>query len=294
MGYKEIFTNHFTWPTGILIVGMWIMAAACALCAEFIVVKNKNTTAFKIWSGDISASLKEDIAVWILDVTGVWLFIGKIVTFGFTFYFAGFLNSWVSIHSPLQFLPHIPWVAARVVIYFLLVDLAGYWLHRIFHKAEPLWQLHKFHHSATEMRIFTARRDNPTVVPFFIVFTGLPLAIFGSPSSEPLWIAFFSMFHAMIIHSQIESNWGWVGKWVFVSPYGHSVHHSMSESHFDKNFAFMFPIWDHVFGSFYSGNERVAQVGIIDRKFEKSFVREIASNISSFVRLVFQKFRKTA
>lgn len=233
--------------------------------------------------GGLSKSLRQDRAVWILDVTGVWLFVGKAITLGGTYYFANIVNQSLSRIPTIKLLPRISSVPVQIVLYLLLADLVGYWLHRTFHKIPALWMLHKFHHSATEMGVFTARRDNPLVVPLFILFTGLPVSIFGAPSEVPLWITFFAILHSLIIHSQIPSDWGFFGRWVLVSPYGHTVHHSKASHHLNKNFCFMFPLWDHVFGSYYGGSDEVVAIGVDEPDSGRSLVRALIDDTGSCI-----------
>ncbi len=38
----------------------------------------------------------------------------------------------------------------------------------------------------------------------------------------------------------------------FCSPQVHRIHHSRLPHHFDKNFAFVFPMWDVLFGTYYA------------------------------------------
>ena len=41
------------------------------------------------------------------------------------------------------------------------------------------WELHKLHHSATEMNIITVAREHPLVVIVSILLLALPAYIFG-------------------------------------------------------------------------------------------------------------------
>ena len=67
--------------------------------------------------------------------------------------------------------------------------------------------------------------------------------------------------HSYLIHSEVRNDWGFVGKWICVSPNAHAVHHSLAQPHWDKNFAFLSPIWDHLFGTYYSGKIGVKEIG---------------------------------
>jgi sterol desaturase/sphingolipid hydroxylase (fatty acid hydroxylase superfamily) len=39
---------------------------------------------------------------------------------------------------------------------------------------------------------------------------------------------------------------------LFCSPQVHRIHHSCLPQHFDKNFSVVFPLWDVLFGTYYS------------------------------------------
>ena len=51
-------------------------------------------------------------------------------------------------------------------------------------------------------------------------------------------------------HSHIWLRWPGILSKVFGSPAHHQVHHSCHPDHIDRNFAFIFPLWDVLFGSF--------------------------------------------
>jgi sterol desaturase/sphingolipid hydroxylase (fatty acid hydroxylase superfamily) len=42
---------------------------------------------------------------------------------------------------------------------------------------------------------------------------------------------------------------GWASV-LWCSPQVHRIHHSLEPQHFDKNFAFVFPLWDVLFGTY--------------------------------------------
>ena len=51
-------------------------------------------------------------------------------------------------------------------------------------------------------------------------------------------------------HSHIWVRWPDPWSRFFGSPAHHQVHHSCHPAHVNKNFAFMFPLWDVLFGTF--------------------------------------------
>jgi sterol desaturase/sphingolipid hydroxylase (fatty acid hydroxylase superfamily) len=39
--------------------------------------------------------------------------------------------------------------------------------------------------------------------------------------------------------------------WLLLTPQMHRIHHSRESRHLDRNFAFIFPLWDVLFGTYY-------------------------------------------
>ena len=68
---------------------------------------------------------------------------------------------------------------------------------------------------------------------------------------------------ASLQHSQLPWNFGWVGRWIIVSPRGHQIHHSIDEEHRDLNFS-VCPLWDRMFGTWYYGSNLPSAYGISD------------------------------
>jgi len=56
-------------------------------------------------------------------------------------------------------------------------------------------------------------------------------------------------------HTQIWVNFG-VFNHVIMSPVMHHVHHSTKREHLDRNFGFIFPFWDAIFGTLYSPGKK--------------------------------------
>ena len=53
---------------------------------------------------------------------------------------------------------------------------------------------------------------------------------------------------------------------VFPSPAHHQVHHSCHPDHLDKNFAFVFPVWDVIFGCYVMPEDnRDVKFGVTDK-----------------------------
>jgi sterol desaturase/sphingolipid hydroxylase (fatty acid hydroxylase superfamily) len=153
-------------------------------------------------------------------------------------------------------------VIAGFAVFYLLSSFIGYWQHRLMHW-RWFWQLHRFHHAATEFNILTTFRVNPaeaiTVVPAVLPFFFLKVPNVG------LFAAFVvaNQVLASLQHSSLPWTLGWLGRWVVTAPTNHQVHHSIDPEHRDKNFSSC-PLWDHMFGTWYGGPNRPTAYGIPD------------------------------
>jgi sterol desaturase/sphingolipid hydroxylase (fatty acid hydroxylase superfamily) len=126
------------------------------------------------------------------------------------------------------------------------------------------WYLHRFHHSAPELNLFTGWRENPAagLVNFLPGLT--PLILLKLPTAG-LFAAFFVTYQMLssLQHSQLSWSFGWIGRWIIVSPQGHQIHHSIDEEHRDRNFS-VCPLWDRMFGTWYEGSRVPSAYGISD------------------------------
>jgi sterol desaturase/sphingolipid hydroxylase (fatty acid hydroxylase superfamily) len=66
----------------------------------------------------------------------------------------------------------------------------------------------------------------------------------------------FNFFGYNLRHSHIWVRWPGLLAYLFGCPAHHQIHHSCKPQHINKNMAFMFPIWDVLFGTFYLPAEK--------------------------------------
>lgn len=223
----------------------------------------------------------------------IWPFIGRLLTLSVGVYIGSILNDYFYHLSPIKLITMLPYFWLQVIFALAAGDLLFYWLHRLFHVSSKFWQLHKYHHSTTTMTIFSGSRDNPVVGQLWTLVTGIPSAILGSPVGIPESVIFLSILHTQIIHSKLNHNWGFIGKYMIVSPYAHLIHHSAYEDHRDKNFSFLFPIWDHLFGTWYSGsNHDTSLLGTPDDPQIHFPVKQILINYQKYMEMQLHSFKK--
>lgn len=167
----------------------------------------------------------------------------------------------------------------------LLSSLVSYWAHRVQHAIPALWALHKFHHSADRLAILTTFRDTKLTSVVDSVIRILPVAILSAPvaakptAASPVFLlaGFFFLFTALarlnsfLIHSNLDLGYGWAGRWLFVSPRMHRIHHSNSPAYYNRNFSFDLVIWDRIFGTYTHCDDAASlPIGLIDNPFNSS------------------------
>ncbi len=159
-----------------------------------------------------------------------------------------------------------PWWLSIVYMLVVLtvVDFLGFYVHYLQHKIPVLWEFHKVHHSAEVMHPMSNFREHPIDNVLYLGIIGLGYGILmgltavwlghlpSMPSllGVPILLFAFNVFGYNLCHSHIWLRWPGVWSAVFPSPAHHHVHHSCHPDHFDKNFAFMFPFWDVLFGTY--------------------------------------------
>ncbi len=153
---------------------------------------------------------------------------------------------WMVEHLALV---HVPGTVLTFIIAFLVLDFAGYWVHRVAHEYNFFWNNHIIHHSSEEFNLACALRQSISV--FFRIFTFLllPAALLGVPEIVIVVVAPLHLFAQFWYHTQHIGKMGFLEK-IIVTPSHHRVHHAINPIYLDKNYSQIFIFWDKLFGSF--------------------------------------------
>lgn len=157
---------------------------------------------------------------------------------------------------------------ASFIAYLVLIDLALYWLHRAQHAFGFWWALHALHHSQREMTFWTDDRNHLLdMVLTDAVLAILALVIGVAPGQ---FVAIVAVTRAVesLSHANVRMSFGRLGERLLVSPRFHRIHHGIGLGHEGAargcNFAVLFPVWDHLFGTANAAREFPA-TGIRDQ-----------------------------
>ncbi len=191
------------------------------------------------------SSALTDVVSALLVLTNAGLILGTVLFFGLVY----LLQTTLKQSLDLRWLEHVgpPWLAYALFI--VALDFSNYWTHRWMHRFAPLWEIHKFHHCATEMTMLTALRDHPMERALLHGVNAVPAALLGMPAEHYIAAQLALQALGFAKHSNWHSNWGWVGRWLIQSPGAHRLHHSNDPSHYNCNFASVFQFWDVLFGT---------------------------------------------
>lgn len=229
---------------------------------ELMVVGWERSSMKKIL--EFNSSTRTDFVVWILSIFNVMNLLAFVFTLGTCYFLVGLLQK--SVDLRLSFL--IENIHLQFAVVFILSDFKEYVSHVVFHRFKPFWAVHEFHHSATNFNIFTAYRFHFLQSAFSMFFSVVPLVILGVPLHYYFALIILRQVHGLIIHSNIEHSWGWIGRNILVSPIAHRIHHSVKPEHFDKNFGGTFIFWDRIFGTYHAPT-KITELGIPNNPYNK-------------------------
>jgi sterol desaturase/sphingolipid hydroxylase (fatty acid hydroxylase superfamily) len=139
----------------------------------------------------------------------------------------------------------------------ILGDFFFYWYHRWTHVNAFLWQHHKMHHTDRQLEAISSARQNWIETVFNALFIAVPMIVLFKIDPRDQWTAgLFAGLTAGLItnlltlsHMNVRLHVGWFAR-VWCGPQNHRIHHSLEPEHIDRNFAFVFPLWDVLFGTY--------------------------------------------
>lgn len=142
------------------------------------------------------------------------------------------------------------WVAFPVAI--LLLDLAIYLQHVVFHRIPVLWRVHRVHHADLDLDVTSGSRFHPVEMVLSMLFKLAVVVILGAPAGAVLLFEVLLNATAMFNHANIAIP-PWLDqplRWVIVTPDMHRVHHSIRPDETNSNFGFNAPWWDRLFRTY--------------------------------------------
>jgi len=134
----------------------------------------------------------------------------------------------------------------------ILLDLAIYLQHVLFHAVPVLWRLHRMHHTDLDFDVTTGVRFHPIEI---LLSMGIKLGVVAALGTPAVAVLIFEVLlnaTSMFNHGNVRLPKGidHVLRWFVVTPEMHRVHHSVIPRETNSNFGFNLPWWDRLFGTY--------------------------------------------
>ena len=142
------------------------------------------------------------------------------------------------------------WLSTALAV--LLLDLAIYWQHRIFHWWPLAWRFHRMHHSDTFFDVTTGVRFHPVEIIASMLLKIALVLLLGAPLLAVVLFEVILNGTSLFNHAnlKIPARLDAVIRSVLVTPDMHRVHHSVLPAEHNRNFGFNISLWDRLFGSY--------------------------------------------
>ena len=160
----------------------------------------------------------------------------------------------------------LPWWAA-LAAGLLLLDLAIYLQHVLFHAVPALWRLHRVHHADLDIDVTTGARFHPVEIVLSMLLKFAAVAALGVPPEGVLLFEVLLNATSMFNHANVRlpERLDRPLRAFVVTPDMHRVHHSLERDETNSNFGFNLSLWDRLFGTYRAqpraGHEKM-QIGI--------------------------------
>ena len=150
----------------------------------------------------------------------------------------------------------LPWLGLpqplAVLLAVVLLDLAIYLQHVMFHAVPLLWRLHRMHHADLDFDVTTGLRFHPVEILLSMVIKLMVVAALGAPAVAVLVFEVLLNATAMFNHANLRlpERLDRALRLLLVTPDMHRVHHSVVPRETNSNFGFNLAVWDRIFGTY--------------------------------------------
>jgi sterol desaturase/sphingolipid hydroxylase (fatty acid hydroxylase superfamily) len=142
------------------------------------------------------------------------------------------------------------WLAILASV--IILDLAIYLQHVLFHAVPALWRLHRMHHADLAFDVTTGVRFHPIEILLSMLIKLAVVAALGAPALAVLLFEVLLNATSMFSHGNVRlpRRLDRILRWIVVTPDMHRVHHSLEAPETNSNFGFNLPWWDRMFGTY--------------------------------------------
>ena len=143
-------------------------------------------------------------------------------------------------------------IGAAVVSSVILLDLAIYLQHVMFHAVPALWRVHRMHHADLDFDVTTGARFHPLEIVLSMLVKFAVIVALGAPAAGVLVFEILLSATSMFNHGNVRILVALDRylRWLVVTPDMHRVHHSIVVGETNSNFGFNLAWWDRLLGTY--------------------------------------------
>lgn len=146
----------------------------------------------------------------------------------------------------------------EILLAVVVLDMAIYFQHRLFHAVPVLWRLHRMHHADLDLDVTTGARFHPLEILLSMAIKVAVVIALGAPAVAVVLFEILLNASSMFNHANLRLPLAVDGalRWLIVTPDVHRVHHSVIRAETDSNFGFSLSWWDRLFGTWRAQPEK--------------------------------------
>ncbi len=140
----------------------------------------------------------------------------------------------------------------EVVESVVLLDLAIYGQHWVFHRVPWLWRLHLVHHVDLDFDATTGIRFHTVETLLSFAWKAVVITLLGAPALAVMLFEILLNASALFNHSNVRLPL-WLDRVLrlaLVTPDMHRVHHSIEDHETNSNYGFCLSWWDYLFRTY--------------------------------------------
>lgn len=139
-----------------------------------------------------------------------------------------------------------------ILLSVVLLDLAIWLQHVMFHAIPVLWRLHRVHHADPDYDVTTGLRFHPLEILLSMLIKFAVIALLGPPLVSIIIFEVLLNAGAMFNHGNVRLplSLDRLLRLLIVTPDMHRVHHSIADDEANSNFGFNLSWWDRLFGTY--------------------------------------------
>jgi len=160
------------------------------------------------------------------------------------------IEGWLGLDSLQTAVAALP-LLVQVFLIMLVTDFTQYWIHRAFHRIPLLWRFHRIHHSVQAMDWLAGSRLHIVDVLVTRSLSLVPMVLLGFSNQAINWYLPILALQSVFIHSNLRFEMAGLQK-IITTPKYHHWHHTSDRGCTDKNFSVSLPLFDLLFGTYYS------------------------------------------